>query len=271
MAISAFRDPVDDKPLSADAFEHIGVVPPRRLGALLSSERVRRGLTIEQISEASAGRLPLHRLSSIERGTARFSDDELALVIDLYGVAPSSLVPERSQLMIDLDEGLLWVNETSNRARVRPSAGRDDVLSRYLAMVYSMRHIEPGTRVSLRIDDVDVLGRALRAGTDTIIADLDSLMSRDDGPVSWRLRLLKSRVVVPAAGVLVAFCAAGALLLVQGNAAASAEVRSPDTSTTSTAPATATAVSPATAPVSVGTAVVQERNADGTPGPVRPR
>ena len=235
-------------------------------------ERVRRGLTIEQISEASAGRLPLHRLASIERGTARFSDVDLALVIDLYGVAPSSLVPERSQLMIDLDEGLLWVNETSNRARVRPAAGREDVLSRYLAMVYSMRHIEPGTQVSLRIDDVDVLGRALRAGTDTIIADLDSLMSRNDGPVSWRLRLLKSRVVVPAAGVLVAFCATGALLLVQGNAApASAEVRSPDTSTTITAPATATAVSPATAPVSVGTAVVQERNADGTPGPVRPR
>ncbi len=268
MAPSAFRDPVDDDLLHPDAFEHIGVVPPRRLGSLLSSERVRRGLTIEEISEASAGRLPLHRLSSIERGTARLDDHELALVIDLYGVAPASLVPERSQLMIDLDEGLLWVNETSNRTRVRASAGREDVLSRYLSMVYSMRHIEPGTPVSLRVDDVDVLGRALRAGTDTIIADLDSLMNHTNGPVSWRLHMLKSRVMVPAAGVLVAFCAAGALLLVQGNASpASAEVPSPGTPTSITAPATP----PAAAPVSVGTAVVQERNADGTPGPVQPR
>jgi len=268
MAPSAFRDPIDDDLIASDAFEHVGVVPPRRLGALLSSERVRRGLTIEEISEASQGRLPLHRLSSIERGTARLDDRELALLIDLYGVAASSLVPERSQLMIDLDEGLLWVNETSNRTKVHSSAGRDEVLSRYLAMVYSMRHIEPGTHVSLRVDDVDVLGRALRAGTDTIIADLDALMSSHGGSVSWRVAALRSRIVVPAAGVLVAFCAAGALLLVQGNAvAASAEVR-PETTPTTIVSATGGTV---VQPVSVGTAVIQERNADGTPGPVLPR
>lgn len=238
-----------------DGWGEAGLVPPRRLGALLSEARSARGLTLEDVAGRSAGTFGLARLASVERGTVRVSDDEIARLAAMYGLAATRIVPARSKLIVDLDEGLLTV-DGRNEATVEVP-GREEVLTRYLAMVHSMRQIPPGTPVPLRLDDLDVLGRALHTGADQLRADLEALMEDSDHTVGARFGGLKAKVLLPAAGILVAFCGVGALVLVQGAAAQQSPSR--QTPTVQVAP---------TAPTEVGTAVVQERNADGTPGPV---
>ncbi len=238
----------------------ISLVPPRRLGVLLSQSRSASGLTLEEVAERSHGAFSLAELASMERGSRDITDAQLNKLVALYGIDSSHLIPERSRLIVDLEEGLLRVD--TNRAKVGSHSDKSDVLGRYLALVYSMRHTKPGTQIPLRVDDLDTLGRALRLTTRTVEADLLALMENPHDIVGRRARLFNRRLLIPAAGVLVAFCGAGALVLTSGS------------STPSSGPSTdsvASAAIGATAKVDIGTAVVQERDAQGTAGAVSER
>jgi len=238
-------------------WERASLIPPRRLGALLSDARVRDGSTLEELAARSNGAFSLSALSSIERGSRGVSDDEARRLAAIYRLESSSMVPERSKLVVDLDEGLISIDD--HRQRIgRTTLARDEVLARYLTMVYSMRHLEPGAPLTFRVDDLDVLGRALRVGSRTLEADLEALIAHPDQILAWRSRVLKRRVLIPAAGVMVALLGVGALVLVQAPEPADAAPKAP-----------AGLVVPSSAvPVDIGSAVVQERLPDGTPGPV---
>lgn len=240
-------------------WERGSLIPPRRLGSLLSDARAKKGYTLEDLAARSDGRFSLATLSSIERGSRDVSDEDAQKLATIYELESTSLVPPRSRLIVDLSEGLLTVDDRSLRVG-RSSPSRDEVLARYLTLVYSMRRLEPGAPLTLRVDDLDVLGRALRVGSRTLEADLESLIAHPEGMLGWRSRLLKRRVLIPAAGVMVALLGVGALVLVQG----------PQSAEAGTNPANAVPAAAATVPVPVdiGSAVVQERNADGTAGPV---
>ncbi len=253
--------------LLPDPWEHAGLIPPRRLGALLSESRSKQGATLADVAEASNGRFSFAALASVERGTTALTEKELAAVADLYGVESDSLIPTRSRLVVDLEEGRMWVAQTRHKARLDGRSTQHDVLARYLSMVYCMREIEPGTKITLRVEDLDVLGTALSADVERVAADLESLMDDPDGSVSWRARLLRRSVLIPAAGLLVAFCGVGALILTQASDPTPAGASEP---TVATAAATGD-VAPGANDVRVGPAVVQERNADGTPGPITER
>jgi transcriptional regulator with XRE-family HTH domain len=226
------------------AWERVSVVPPRRLGRLLSEARSARGLTLDELAASADGRFSLAALASIECGARDVSDAEVRVLANLYGVASSSLVPPRSKLEIDLDEGKLFV-AGHNRRLPHRAHDREDVLSRYLAMVYSMRHLAPGTPVPLRVDDLEVLGRALRVGSRTLESDLVALMANPADVVGWRARLLRRKMLIPAAGVLVATVAAGALVLMQ-----------PASTTANTG---GTAVDAPAVTLDIGAPLVQER------------
>ncbi|MFN8053322.1 MAG: helix-turn-helix transcriptional regulator [Acidimicrobiales bacterium] len=246
-------------------WERGSLIPPRRLGALLSDARAAKGDTLEDLAERSNGRFSLSALSSIERGTRDVSDEDARKLAAIYGLESTSLVPPRSKLIVDLSEGLLSIDDhRSKLGRATPS--RDEVLARYLTMVYSMRRLDPGAPLVLRIDDLDVLGRALRVGSRTLEADLEALMAHPQELLGWRARVLKRRVLIPAAGVMVALLGVGALVLVQGPQQADAGVAPADA--VPAAAATVTSSVPVAVSVDVGSAVVQERNPDGTPGPV---
>jgi transcriptional regulator with XRE-family HTH domain len=226
-----------------------GLVPPRRLGTLLSRARSANGLTLDDIVQRSDGAFSMSTLASVERGTTYVTESELRWLAELYGIETSQLVPSRSQLVIDLDDGVLGV-QSHRRVKINKDAGRQEVLTRYLAMVYAMREIEPGTYITLRVDDLDVLGSALHLRPADAAADLHALMADPSDLVSNRFAMLQRKLLVPAAGVLVALIAAGSLVLVENRASAADSVKSP---------------------VSVGTAVVQQRNPDGTPGAIEVR
>lgn len=256
-------------------WESGGLVPPRRLGALLSTVRSEKGLTLEEIVERAGGAFSHATLASVERGTTYVTDEELAWLAGLYEVEASCLVPARSKLVIDLESGRIEVPD-HRPSKVGRGADRDEVLSRYLAMVYSMRQIEPGTTVSLRIDDLDVLGRALEADPMGLAVDLESLMEDPTGVVARRVAMLHRRLLIPAAGVLVALVGSISLVMVQRAGAAdkvTPKVSSSHSATTGDAggPDTKTNTTVNESEVEIGTAVVQERDADGAPGAVEVR
>ena len=251
-----------------DPWELAGLIPPRRLGALLSESRATKGLTLADMALESEGRFSLSALASIERGTTPVFGPDLEEVVELYGLESTNLVPTRSKLVVDLEEGRMWVAETRHRTKVGRQATRQDVLARYLSMVYCMRGIDPGTHITLRNEDLDVLGASLGTGLGRIVSDLEALMEDPGGRITWRSRLLKKSVLVPAAGLLVAFCGAGALVLTSGSDAGATESDPAATTTDVGDHATVEDGGQLAGELRLGPAVVQERNADGSPGPV---
>jgi transcriptional regulator with XRE-family HTH domain len=243
-------------------WEHAGLAPPRRLGTLLAQAREASGTTLDELA-ASSTEWSVARLEAVERGGVEFDDSQLAGVASLYGVDVATIVPPRSKLVVDLDEGILRVDGRRSATEVGDGADRHEVLARYLALVYSMRQVQPGTELTLRVDDLDVLGTCLRVGRPTLLADLESLMDNPDDLVGWRLRLLRKKVLVPAAGILISFCGAAALILASGEAATASPVPANARSVHTHIESTTT-----TSGVSIGDATVQGRNADGSPGPV---
>jgi len=189
-------------------------VPPRRLGGFLRDTRVGRGVSIDDLAAQSF--FAPADLVAIETGDRVLTDRELGEVLSVYHVEAEQLLPERAQLMIDLGERTISVGDhESGLAGKAPTA--DEVLASYLSLVYTLRRAEPGRPIVLRAADVEVLARALDLAQPTVTARLHALMTEPAGEVQHRSRLLRGRVLVPLAGIVVAATALGTLLLVQGH------------------------------------------------------
>lgn len=229
------------------------LVPPKRLGTLLAQARLAGGYSLIEAADALGEGWTNLELLEVETGRRPVLDPDLEVLTELYGIDTTSLIPERSELVIDLDEGVLGVGPHrmalgAETAPVDAAAQHEQVLSQYLAMVYSMRDLRPGTNLTLRTPDLDVLATALSSPSERIEDELRAMM-RDAGIVEPRMRRLRGRVLIPAIGVVVAATTAGMLLLVSKDS-------------------TATPSGTGDVPVEIGDAVTQERLPDGSPGPV---
>ena len=243
------------------------LVPPRRLGSLLSEARVSRGYSLEDAASRLGGRLSSVALLEAETGHRRLEDRDLAAVAELYGIETSDLVPARSELVIDLNEGTISAGKDGAKISVVADAEeREQVLARYLTLVYSMRRTPPGTSIPLRVGDLVVLADTLGVSVEEVSSELRSMMTPEAAAarlVERRHRGLRGRVLVPAIGVVVAVTAVGTLILVPQGTTATADAGT----RTGGAVAGAGAVAPAP---NIGDAVVVERNPDGTEGQVVP-
>jgi len=229
----------------------ISLVPTGRLGALLRDSRDHDGRSLEDLAEAS-GRFDALALADVEAGDRTLTDPDLAHVLALYGVDPDVFVPDRTDLIVDLDHlELATAGHTQPLAGNAPTA--EVVLASYLSLVYALRSMTPGTRVPLRDRDLDVLAQALALAVPEVEERLEALMANPTAELRSRSKLLRARVLVPAAGILVAVTVAGALIVsarteVTPNPTSSSAVAVDDTS------------------VDIGGAAVVTRNADGSPG-----
>lgn len=191
-------------------------MPPRRLGALLREARAAAGDDLAAVAARSGGAVDAVRLHAVESGDVVLDDSEVRELLHLYDIPPS--VATRTELVIDLDDGTVaagpWSTTTEGPAHA------DDVLIRYLALLYEMRGLAPGTALPLRTLDLDVLSQALALPVPDVEQRLDVLMAPDDGRVDRLRRALSLRVLVPAAGLVVAATAAGALVLLPGGSPA---------------------------------------------------
>jgi hypothetical protein len=231
------------------------LLPPRRLGGLLAEARLAGGYSLVEAAEALGDPWSPVELLEVETGRRPVLDPDLEVLTDLYGIETTSLIPERSRLVIDLDEGVLGVG--GHQVALGGATAQDrEVLGQYLAMVYTMRDLPPGRSVPLRTPDLEVLSTALSRPTDELEAELRQMMIDAGTVVEPRMQRLRGRVLIPAIGLVVAATAAGVLLLVNDSDAA---------------PARDGADVPAAVDVEVGDAVVQHRLPDGSPGPVEVR
>lgn len=190
------------------------LLPPLRLGALLSQRRVVSGRSLAEV--ASGGHLGEDDLAAVERGDLRLSDDQLDAVLDAYRMTADELIPARSQVVVDLDRGQLLVAE--ELASIDPAAPTaDEVLAAYLSLVYTLRHAEPGTPLVLRQFDVAVLSRSLRLAEPDVEARLAGLMRRPSAELSLLHRLLRHKVVVGAVGAAVIAAGVGTVLVLRAD------------------------------------------------------
>lgn len=192
----------------------IAVVPARRLAQLLAEARRHHDESLTTLAERSAGAFSRGDLLALEAGVHPLDDETVRQAVELYRVDPGVLTPERSRLVVDLDEGRLRAG-----AHVQPLGAptADEVLTTYLSLVYTMRHATPGTPLPLRDADISVLSRVLELTSTDVETRLVDLMADPDDHVGARHRWLRRRVLVPAAGVLVAVTALGSLVLVNAS------------------------------------------------------
>jgi hypothetical protein len=230
----------------------IAIVPARRLAQLLAEARRDHDERLTEVAARSGGRFSTGDLLALEAGTFELDDEVVRDALAAYDVDPGVLSPERSRLVIDLDHRRLRAGEHEQRLGA-PTA--DEVLTTYLSLVYTMRHAEPGTPVALRDADISVLSRVLELTSGDVTERLVHLMEDPDELVTRRHRWLRRRVLVPAAGIVIAATAIGAVVLVNSSGDAA------------TVPVTTTVPVASTPDVSLIPPVVQGRNPDGSPGP----
>ena len=123
------------------------------------------------------------------------------------------MIPERSRLVIDLDEGRISIDHNDVTVGEQQPEHFDSVLARYLALVYRLRGLPVGTPVGLRDIDLDVLAKALELPRDEIEVRLKRLID-DEVEVETEQRSLLRRLLIPFAGVVVATTAVGTILIV---------------------------------------------------------
>jgi hypothetical protein len=180
------------------------LVPPRRLGRLLSGLREARGDSPEAVALRAWGQLDADRLRQLEAGEIFATPEELTLLSKLYAFEVRDLVPQRMDLVIDFQERLLV---TAGFAAVVPYGETiQQVLRRYLTLVWALRGKPAGSQLQLRELDVEVLGEGLgtgRAGTLGVLHELmeDPTWVAQRGHPSMLATILPVKVA-PAAGIL---------------------------------------------------------------------
>jgi hypothetical protein len=147
--------------------------------------------------------------TSVEAGEAALDEPTVRWLAALYDMRVEHLVPQRARLVIDLDEGSVAMGSLSGHL---VDTHPDDVLAKYLALVMELRGLAPGAPLKIRDLDLDVLATALTLKQRDVQRRLHALMRGDQEPIDGARRRLRSRVVVPMAGILVACTAVGALL-----------------------------------------------------------
>ncbi|MEM7143442.1 MAG: helix-turn-helix transcriptional regulator [Actinomycetota bacterium] len=233
------------------------LVPPRRLGALLRQARVAAGLDHADLARGSG--LSVVELDDIEHGRRDLDEDTLTTLVRLYGVEDAGLVPARSQLVIDLDEGRIAVNRTD--LDVDPIAGPDAVLARYLALVYRLRGLSVGTKLHLRDVDIEVLSSALSLAATDVENRLHRLIA-DETDVHRDQTRIRRQLLMPLVGVVVAATSVGTLVLVAKTDTAGQPAPSASTEVSTEIATPAVQESPA-AVLDIGSGGAVEENPNG--------
>jgi transcriptional regulator with XRE-family HTH domain len=185
------------------------LVPPRRLGALLRNARQGAGQELRELTVSSG--LSVVELDDIEHGRRDLDEATLTALLASYGVDDATLVPARSQLVIDLDEGRIAVNHDG--VEVDSSYGPDAILTRYLSLVYRLRELPVGSSLPLRDVDIDVLSTSLSLASLDVEHRLERLIGSTEDVIADQRRI-RRQLVLPLVGVVIAATAVGTLLLV---------------------------------------------------------
>jgi Helix-turn-helix domain len=190
----------------------LGLVPPARLGPFVEMARRQLGMSREEVAAASTGRLSVQDLTLLERGRLVCREPHLGALQDLLGLPFAHVVPNRTRLIIDPMQGRLVIG--GNVAEVLPDATDDELLVRYLSLVYLCRRARPGTYVVPRADDVETLADVLDSPTARIRQQLARLPYEQKDVLRLCVRNASGRRLLPGLGLFVGVHRRGALVMV---------------------------------------------------------
>ena len=166
------------------------MIPPNRLGQLLSEKRICSGTDLEALAAESD--FTVGELADIEAGHRLLTHETITDVLDLYPVDCGPVLPQRARLVIDLNEHSLRVAEQEIDF---DEATNSHILERYLSLVYVLRDIEPGTEIPIRGEDLTVLSEALHLDESVIVEELQRAMRPDVKPVRDLVGWFKEQVL----------------------------------------------------------------------------
>ncbi len=201
------------------------LVPPTRLGQLLTEARESRGVSVDVANEELARNNVAIDLREVEAGRVRIDDRQVEQLARIYGIETGNLIPMRSRLIVDLSEGVIQDERTRSAIRLDPDRG--ETLRRYLALVYQMRNAQPGQPLTLRIEDMQVLADAFGTDSLTVESELRTMMAAEAAAITTTRTRLSAKVLVPAAGILLAVTTIGALVFVQAGSETPAPAPAP--------------------------------------------
>lgn len=190
------------------------LLPATRVGTLLAEHRTATGRSLEDVASTSA--FSAADLAAFEAGDSSLDGEELEAILIAYGMQADDLVPERAQVVVDLDRGELLVAErAATLDGTAPTA--DEILAAYLSLVYTLRHAAPGTPLVMRQFDVSVLARSLRLAEPDVQARLEGLMLAPTTEIGVLHRRLTRKLVVPLVGAVVVVGALGTVLVLRAD------------------------------------------------------
>ena len=137
---------------------------PKDVGRNLRHVRKQQGLS-RGAAARSAG-LTRRELAQYERGKVEVPESDLWCLAGSCGVDVSELLPRREPLRVSPDLSTISTGDTIRH--LRGPAEPDGLLREYLAMIYELRNLPPGSPVPLRQPDLTALADALGGTPDTI-------------------------------------------------------------------------------------------------------
>lgn len=173
------------------------------------------------MAQWSHGRFTARWLEDVERGHVALDDALIDELVALYEVTAGPVIPQRSELVLDLDRQQLSVDGHSvgfNSLHV------DDIIGRYVSLVYMLRGAPYGSDLVLRDRDLDLLGESLGTTPDLLRRRVETMVAAPESV--QRAKQVRGRSIVMAAGLLVGLTAMGSLVLVGLPRAPSTEVLS---------------------------------------------
>jgi transcriptional regulator with XRE-family HTH domain len=155
-----------------------GIRSPKRVGRQLRHVRRKQGLSRAEVAR-SAG-LTRRELAAYERGRVEIPDSDLWCLAGSCGVDVGELLPQRDELRIDSDLSSLAIGDSIRH--LREPAEPDALLREYLAMIYELRNLPPGSAIPLRESDLSTLADALGGSPEAIESRLVELIgvNRDE-------------------------------------------------------------------------------------------
>jgi len=191
------------------------LVPSARLGAALHRARTRSGATMAALARDSAGRFLPDDLVLVERGAVEPTDDTITALVGLYGLSGRPLPTGASiELVLDRSPSTL-VGRSSDAATTggAASTGPEWVAARLVALSVLL-----GLDVTTGLLGTAVVSEALERPPTAVVELIDDVLHRYAPEIGGIITRIEQRVVVPAAGILVAETPMGSLLVTDGRA-----------------------------------------------------
>jgi hypothetical protein len=191
----------------------LGLIPPARLGPFVGLARRSLGLSADDLARQSDGRLSVRDVKLLERGRLACDEEQLDAIEQLLGVSFGTAAPSRTRLIVDPTQGRLVVGGAVTE--MVPDASDEELLVRYLMLVYICRKVRPGSFIVPRADDVGVLAGVLGKRPADVRQSLARLPREERDALRSGVRQLSRRRLLPGLGLFVGARHDGALLLVE--------------------------------------------------------